>query len=178
MINSAVKWVSSYLSGRMQCTAFASATSSVKSIDCGVPQGSTLGPLLFIIYLNDLPQVLVNSCISLYADDTAIYYQANDANEIQVMLQEDLVLIQNWMKINKLSLNVSKTKSMLFNYFRGVSPVLSLSLEGSDIEHVTTYKYRGPLCWNSIPADVCDSATIIVFKNAYLEWFISELDRI
>ncbi len=128
LVNSAVKWISSYLSGRMQCTAFASATSSVKSINCGVPQGSTLGPLLFIIYLNDLPQVLINSCISLYADDTAIYYQSNNANETEVMLQEDLVLIQNWMKVNKLSLNVSKTKSMLFIYSRTSDSVLLTQL--------------------------------------------------
>ncbi len=89
--------------------------------------------------------MLINSCVSLYADDTAIYYQANDPVEIGVMLQEDLELIHNWMKVNKLSLNVSKTKSMLFDYSRGASSVLSLSLDGNDIEHVSTYKYLGLL---------------------------------
>ena len=76
---------------------------------------STLGPLLFIISLNNLPNVLLNSKIALHADDTAIYYQSNDAHEIEKMLQEDLLLIYNWMKVNKPSLNIKKSKGMLFS---------------------------------------------------------------
>ena len=115
LANSTVVWFRNYLSDRLQCTVYKGVLSSQKAVSCGVPQGSILGPLLFVIHLNDLPQVLMNSKISLYADDTVVYYEASDVGETQLMLQQHMELINNWMRVNKVSLNVKKSKCMLFS---------------------------------------------------------------
>ncbi len=140
----ALSWVSNYLSSRKQCTVYKGKSSELKTVSCGVPQGSILGPLLFIIYLNDLPQVVLNSKIALYADDTVIYYQSNSVDEIRLMLQEDLSLVSNWMNVNMLSLNVDKSKTMLFSHQAHANPMrLQLEINGTELEQVSVYKYLG-----------------------------------
>ncbi len=67
------KWLNSYLSDRKQTTKVNNVLSDIESIHCGVPQGSILGPLLFILYMNDLPRVVKHCNVSLYADDTEVY---------------------------------------------------------------------------------------------------------
>ena len=90
-MNGSVKgWIESCLSNRRQCTVYHGQISECADIACGVPQGSILRPLFFIIYLNDLAQSILNSNIALYADDTAIYYQNEDLGEIHLMLQQDI----------------------------------------------------------------------------------------
>ncbi len=84
-------------------------------MSCGVPQGSVLGPLLFIIYTNDLPNCLKRMKCILFADDTTLYSSASTLNELYKYLNEDLATLADWFKANKLSLNVSKTVYMIFN---------------------------------------------------------------
>ena len=72
------KWLTSYLCGRLQVTRVGRETSEPMRVDCGVPQGSILGPLLFTIYVNDLPSAVSNSKIKLYADDTALTVTSKD----------------------------------------------------------------------------------------------------
>ncbi len=143
MTHGVVKWFHSYLHDRTQCTVFEGHISSPRKVTCGVPQGSILGPLLFILYLNDLPSVLMNSTITMYADDTAIYYESNDMSELEVMLQEDMNLIYNWLCVNKLSLNVAKSKSMVFSLRTHDSNSLNITVCGQVLEEVTQYKYLG-----------------------------------
>ncbi len=96
---------------------------------CGVPQGSILGPLLFIVYINDLPQSVFNSNISMYADDTVIYCRGESRDAARLNLMDDLSRVELWLNANRLSLNVSKTKCMLFSprFYRG-DQVLTLSM--------------------------------------------------
>ena len=82
---------------------------------CGVPQGSVLGPLLFIIYTNDLPHSLTHSNCILFADDTTIYYTSNDKTTLQKNIEYDMTSLANWFYANKLSLNIQKKQ--LFWYF-------------------------------------------------------------
>ena len=85
-----------------------SSISSELNVDCGVPQGSILGPLLFIYYTNDLPLHLNHTQASIYADDTAIISFGNTILEIESKLQTDINTLHRWFDANKLSLNKSK----------------------------------------------------------------------
>ena len=85
-------------------------------ISCGVPQGSCLGPLLFLVYINDLPFCLNKRKVTMYADDTAISHSSRCLSKLQYDLNQDLVNLQNWLHGNKLSLNVVKTQSLIIGY--------------------------------------------------------------
>lgn len=109
-----LKWFQSYLLHRQQFTVYNSHNSSFGNINTGVPQGSILGPLLFLIYINDI----VNSCHEcdciLYADDTSLLASHNDIEALVESLNTSLAHISAWFKCNKLSLNTSKTQCVLF----------------------------------------------------------------
>ena len=74
-----------------------------------MPQGSYLGPLLFLVYINDLPRAVKNSTISMYADDKSLYFKSKDLSWLNEALNEDLSRLDAWLISNKLSLNVAKT---------------------------------------------------------------------
>ena len=78
-----------------------------------MPQGSCLGPLLFLICINDLPLALQDSNVSMYTDNTRLYYQSNDVTQLHEAINNDLKRLDSWLQGNKLSLNVAKTHSML-----------------------------------------------------------------
>ena len=103
----------SYLSNRMQCCNVNGQTSSFRVITCGVLQGSTLGPLLFIIYLNDLPLAVKDAEITLYADDTSLYKAFKNIKDLNETLFPAFSNICDWLKCNKLSLNAIKSEFMI-----------------------------------------------------------------
>ena len=105
----AYNWFKSYLDNRKQQCFVNGSLSNVTSIKCGVPQGTILGPLLFILYINDLPNCLLHSQSRMYADDTSLSYAAQDTNRIETCLNEDLDRISTWLSVNKLTLNMNKT---------------------------------------------------------------------
>ena len=109
-----INWFSSYLSLRTAVTSINNITSSPKPVTVGVPQGSILGPLLFLIFINELPQCLKHCKSILYADDTLIYYTARTETELQDKLNEDLNSLYQWLNNNLLTLNYEKTKFMIF----------------------------------------------------------------
>ena len=78
-----------------------------------MPQGSCLGPLLFLIYINDLPRAVQDSVMSMYADDTSLCYQSSDMTQLSEAIKNDLKILDTWLQGNKLTLNVAKTHSML-----------------------------------------------------------------
>ena len=78
-----------------------------------MPQGSCLGPLLFFIYINDLPHAIQNTAVSMYADDMSLCYQALDIKNLNNAINNDLMQLDSWLKGNRLSLNVAKTNCML-----------------------------------------------------------------
>ena len=107
-----LEWFHSYLYSRYQKTVIGEASSTSRKVSVGVHQGSFLGPLLFAIYINDLPKVLQNTKVTLFADDTALYCSSQSAHDLQTMLNQnqDLDRLARWLYEHKLTLNVSKSK--------------------------------------------------------------------
>ena len=148
-------WFSNYLSNRQQCTSIDGVHSELMRVTVGVPQGSILGPLLFIAFINDMPDVLSKSKVVLYADDTAVMYNSNSRDDIEDVLNKELALVAEWMHVNKLTVNASKTKVMLFGSQRKLkNSVLNIKLNNEKLEHVHVFKYLGMwfdshLKWNT-----------------------------
>ena len=106
-------WFENYLNDRKQYVHYNDTKSELRTIICGVPQGSILGPLLFILYINDITNASNILEFVLFADDTQILYSSeNIVNEIPV-INKELSEISNWFKANKLSVNASKTNYMI-----------------------------------------------------------------
>ena len=108
-----INWLTSRTS-RTAVTSINNIASTPKPVTVGVPQGSILGPLLFLIYINDLPQCLNHRKSILYADDTLLYYSAKTETELQDRINEDLNSISKWLNNNFLTLNYEKTKFIIF----------------------------------------------------------------
>ena len=117
--DNACLWFTSFLSNRTQVTCCNTAKSDPASIFIGVAQGSILGPLLFIVYVNDLPKCLKFCDVTLYADDTVLSFASSSTDEIQRKMNSDLNCIHNWLLDNQLTLNVEKSKFMLIGSSQG-----------------------------------------------------------
>ena len=110
-----LQWFESYLSNRKQCVSVNGHTSEELFVTHGVPQGSGLGPLLFLIYINDLPNVSKCLTFFLFADDTNIYYESSDLLSIQKVVNRELRKVRKWLEANRLALNIEKTNFVLFH---------------------------------------------------------------
>ena len=106
-------WFGSYLSNRVQYCPVNGVHSQIENIDIGVPQGSCLGSLLFLVYINDLPRAVKSSTTSMYADDTSLCVKFKYLSRLIEGLNEDLSCLDAWLTSNKLSLIVAKNQSML-----------------------------------------------------------------
>ena len=104
-------WFKNYLTTRSQRVQYGKELSSSLPIDFGIPQGSLLGPLQFVIYIYDRPKCLMQSKISMYADDTVICYSGSHVNAIRENLQEDLKRVEQWLTSNRLVLRWLQTVS-------------------------------------------------------------------
>ena len=108
-----LNWFISYLNKRYQTCKVNNVRSSRKLIECGFPQGSNLGPLLFLLYVNDLPNCLDQAEPSMFADDTNISTSAGSVEKLETQLNIELDKIYRWLVANRLTLNVSKTEYMI-----------------------------------------------------------------
>ena len=139
----ALEWFRSYLNNRKQFVTYKNFTSKSLDITCGVPQGSVLGPLLFIIYTNDLPNILKHSHAILFADDTTIYHSGTDPNYILNCIHKDLSALTEWLRANKLSLNILKTNFMVFSGNQIKPNNISLKIDNQEISQVPVFKFLG-----------------------------------
>ena len=138
-------WFASYLKGRSQYTFCNNASSEIKSITCGVPQGSVLGPLLFLIYINDLPNISKKLKFFLFADDTNIFYQCPNLEDLQRTLNRELKKLSLWLNANRLALNISKTNFVIFAAKNKPLKNVTLLLNKKAIQQTNSVKYLGVL---------------------------------
>ena len=108
-------WLSSYLSNRSQYVYVNGCNSSHLNITCGVPQGSVLGPLLFLICINDLPNSSLKLSFFLFADDTNIYFDSDSSDNLENVVNKELKQVKKWLDVNKLAINVEKTNFVIFH---------------------------------------------------------------
>lgn len=139
-----VTWFDSYLSGRNQVVDVNGIMSSPHKVTCGVPQGSILGPLLFILYVNDMYSAVTCELI-LYADDSALIVSGDDVEEIQTVLRNELMNVSKWLEANKLSLHLGKTESILFGSKSHLKKTdkMEIVCNGNEIKAMESVKYLG-----------------------------------
>ena len=142
--NSLLSWFTDYVSNRTQKVVLHGATSDTKPIAAGVPQGSILGPLLFLIYVNDFGRQLENESY-LFADDSSVLRQYRVGTETiaENSINEDLIKLLKWATTWKLTFNISKTVLINFSLNIRNNPSLSISFDGTLIKPVETHKHLG-----------------------------------
>ena len=170
LTESSIRWFSSYLSDRRQLVEISCTLSSSANITCGVPQGSILGPLLFLIYVNDMSAVVKNKLL-LYADDSAILVSAKNKCDIENLLSQDLNIVSQWLVCNKLSLHLGKTESILFGSVQRLKKHgnLDINCNGQTIESKSSVKYLGATIDQSLSFESM-ARSVIKKSNARLKF--------
>ena len=108
------EWFSSYLKNRAQFVSISNVYSTIKELLTGVPQGSVLGPLLFLLYINDLHNSVRYAKTYHFADDTSVILSSTSLEILSKRINKDLFNLSNWLKANKSNLNVKKTELVIF----------------------------------------------------------------
>uniref|UniRef100_A0A8C6VZ07 Reverse transcriptase domain-containing protein n=1 Tax=Nothobranchius furzeri TaxID=105023 RepID=A0A8C6VZ07_NOTFU len=146
-------WLNSYLERRFQYVSINNMKSKLRQVTCGVPQGSVLGPKLFLLYINDICTASDILKYVMFADDTNLFCSGDNIKELLKTVEIELMKLNRWFVFNKLSLNESKTKFMLFGGIKNNIEV-KLNLNNVEIERVNETKFLGviiddKLCWKS-----------------------------
>ena len=136
-------WFSSYLKNRSQFVSILGYESSTKPINHGVPQGSVLGPLLFLIYINDLYSSIKHSKVYHFADDTNLLNISSSPKNMQKQVNADLKILYSWLLANKISLNCDKTEIIFFHKPGEKPPNLKIKMNGHRIYPSKYIKYLG-----------------------------------
>ena len=130
----AFNWFKSYLSDRTPYATINNEISEIQTIKYGIPQGSILGPLLFLIYINDLSQSIKNSKIHHFTDDTNLLYASSSLKDINKKINFDLSNLVQWLRVNKIALNVNKTNIVIFRSPRKqITKKMNFCLSGQKI---------------------------------------------
>ena len=158
-------WFSSYLNGRKQFVKFNNETSESCEITCGVPQGSVLGPILFLLFINDISNFAVEGCVlNMYADDVIIYTSAMSTHELECKLQSCIDSISNWYDMNKLCINKKKSSVMIIGskfQLRSLNlDDFAISVNADKLQLVEQAKYlglwvRNDLSWDDHILELC-----------------------
>ena len=139
----AYKWLESYLSNRKQYVSINGAESTSLTVEHGVPQGSILGPLLFIIYINDIPEISESAKFILYADDANIIITADTIEQASEQIQKLTKNLVQWVNSNGLVFNLKKTKYMIFSQARYIELSEPLIILDTPIERKSEARFLG-----------------------------------
>ena len=144
--DSALNWFESYLSKRKQFVSVNGENSKLRELSCGVSHGSVLGPLLFLIYINDLPNISSKLDIFLFADDTNIYYENESFIELEKTVNKELKNLYLWLSVNRLALNIEKTNFLIFHPFnKPLKYNVTIKIHKKAILEAKYIKYLGVL---------------------------------
>ena len=139
----AYRWFVSYLTDRQQYVCFEDSVSDSKPVTCGIPQGSVLGPLLFLLYINDLASVSQLLTAFLFADDSNLFHIGTNITTMCETINNETKKIVDWLRANRLSLNIDKTNFMVFKpRFKNCTGV-SITIDNTPIQKVTHTKFLG-----------------------------------
>lgn len=143
-------WLKSYLNHRQQYTVINNTPSSMISIDYGIPQGSVLGPILFLIYINDIIYSSKKLNFLLFADDTTIYIKGHDLLSLQHTMNEELIHVANWLKSNKLTLNYTKTNYIVSHSLLNQPAPTNIIINNIPIHKVSEVNFLGIIIDNNL----------------------------
>ena len=158
-------WFRSYLTGRKQCVQVNDTDSDFLEITCGVPQGSILGPILFLCYINDMSIAL--SCkLSLYADDSTLIASDTCVENLSRFLSNQLESCSKWLVDNKLSLHVDKCESIIFSSARKakIRDGFKITCSGVNVRRMFRVKYLGVYLDENLTGN--DQATEVIKKTS------------
>jgi hypothetical protein len=140
----ALSWFKSYLSNRYQFVHFDGTSSTREKVCCGVPQGSVLGPLLFLLYINDLCMVSDKLFSILFADDSNMFLTGTNLDDMFNIMNQELAKILSWLNANKLSLNIEKSNYIIFSR-KNINTSNAIYINGKEVEKVVYTKFLGVL---------------------------------
>ena len=148
---SILKWFQSYLFDRKQFVSFNGESSGLLVNKCGVPQGSVIGPLLFLLYINDLPNISKVLNFYLFADDTNIYHESNSLNVLEKTVNKELSKLYIWLNVNRLSLNIDETNFIIFHPFNKPSKQnVTIKINKKALNEKECIKYLGVIIDSSL----------------------------
>lgn len=185
--NDTLLWFASYLSKRKQKVSLNNITSDDEMITDGVPQGSILGPLLFLMFINDLPLYTDSAITDFYADDTTLYVSGESLEIIERNLQTALDCLAKWCRYNGMLINTTKTKVMLITTYQKrtslINGQLSLHLNDSELNMITHDKVLGividnNLTWSQHVDKVCKKITSNLWLLSRIKDFLTTSHRI
>ena len=173
-----IAWFTSYLSERVQRVRLNGAYSEWGTVGGGIPQGSALGPLLFLVYMNNMPSQVHNGKLLQYADDTALICTGEDYCKVHIHVTTDLQYISNWIKMQ----NIAKSSVMWFkpkSFSRNIH-IPPVYINNTPLKYVTTQKYLGvtfddKLQWGSHVSTVCKKVSFYLFWINYHRKCLSSL---
>ena len=141
----ALDWIKSYMLNRKQFVSYNDNSSDIQSISCGVPQGSILGPLLFLIYVNDLPNVSDMLFTVMFADDTSMFVNVENLSTLETQLNSELKHVSTWLQVNKLSLNVDKSCFIVFKTVKKSDLKVNICINDKRLSRVSQVKFLGTI---------------------------------
>ena len=174
----AILWLEDYLKGRSQFVQIESVQSSYQAVTIGVPQGSNLGPLLFLFYINDIHKHIKHGTVRLFADDTNIFYHGKDQNLIVQQANEDMARLNRWLCANKLTPNLSKSTYIIIATPNiKIASNFEIHLKGTRLERVKSVKYLGVMIderlnWKEHINSVCAKISPVIGVLSKLRWVL------
>ena len=180
-----LNWFRNYFEDRKQFTSITGYISDEESVTCGVPQGSLLGPLLFSLFVNDMPGIVKSCDLALYADDTCLFTSSRDPKEIAKRANEDLSILSKWLKDNKLMVNPKKCEVMFMGTHQRLKKMQDMIedchfyIDGDEIQKVEHCKYLGViidqnLSWNNHIAHIEKKIIKCIYLLRRLRPFINQ----